>query len=166
MPSRIAVITSPIGLIALESDGRALRGVRLQVREPVLSPADAVLRQAAREIEEYFAGRRRSFSVPLHRPTTASAFQHRVWDELERIPFGETRTYGEIARHLGTSPRALGGACARNALPLFIPCHRVVARTGLGGFSGDWETGRALDVKQVLLAHEAGGSDSTHGAGC
>lgn len=160
MPSHTAVLPSPIGPIALASDGTAVTAVHLRVDEALRAPSDPVLRRAAREIDEYFAGGRRCFSVPLRRPA-ATAFQNRVWDELERIPFGETVTYGELARRLATSARAVGGACARNALPLFIPCHRVVAKNGLGGFSGDWQTGMAVDVKAVLLAGERGADDST-----
>ncbi len=115
-----------------------------------------MLARAARELVEYFAGDRRAFTVPLGRPAGATPFQNRVWDALLSIPWGETRTYGQLARALGSSPRAVGGACHRNPLPLFIPCHRVVAQTGLGGYSGDWERGRALTIKQRLLDHEAG----------
>lgn len=161
MVHRTVVLSSPIGPIALDSDESAVTAVRLRVSESPSEVSDPLLREAAREIDEYFAGARRSFSIPVRRPETATAFQHALWDALERIPFGETRTYGEIARELGTSARAVGGACARNALPLLIPCHRVVAKTGLGGFSGDWETGMAVDVKKVLLAHERGARGST-----
>jgi methylated-DNA-[protein]-cysteine S-methyltransferase len=122
--------------------------------EARIDPVAGVLAAAAAELGEYFRGSRREFSVPLRRPSTATPFQERLWDALLRIPYGQTRTYGELAVELATSPRAVGGACARNRLPLLIPCHRVVAKGGLGGFSGDWETGMALDVKQVLLAHE------------
>lgn len=149
-----AVVSSPVGRIAIEADGEAVTAVHLDAPGPLAPPRDPILRLAAAEIEAYFLGRLHTFSVPLRRPS-ATPFQHRLWDALERIPFGETRTYGQLAEELGTSPRAVGGACARNALPLFIPCHRVVGRQGLGGFSGDWETGLALSVKRRLLDHEA-----------
>jgi methylated-DNA-[protein]-cysteine S-methyltransferase len=150
-----AVIPSPVGNIALEAEEGCVIRVALDVKEPLRPPAEGVLEQAALEIGEYFAGRRSSFTTPLRRPAGATPFQHRLWDALEQIPYGVTRTYGDLARELGTSPRAVGGACGRNALPLVIPCHRVVAKGGLGGFSGDWETGRAVDVKRVLLDLEA-----------
>jgi methylated-DNA-[protein]-cysteine S-methyltransferase len=153
-----AVISSPIGRIALDSDGVGLTAVRLKVKDPLKPPIHPLLKRAAEEIGEYFRGARRSFSAPLHRPDGATAFQRRIWDALAQIPYGTTRTYGDLARELSTSPRAVGGACARNALPLLVPCHRVVAKSGLGGFSGDWQTGLAIDVKKVLLDLEAKGS--------
>lgn len=149
-----AVVSSPIGRIALEEEEGVVVAVHLAVDDALRAPSSPVLEQAEREIGEYFAGERRSFGVPVRRPEGASAFQGRVWDSLEHIPFGQTLTYGQVAEALETSPRAVGGACARNALPLLIPCHRVVARNGLGGFSGEWETGSAPEVKRALLALE------------
>lgn len=154
MNAERAVVETPIGPLGLEAEGGDVIRVWFARGEGLLSPEGGVLAEAARQISEYFRGERREFSVPLRRPRAATAFQQRLWDALLRIPYGETRTYGELAAELGTSPRAVGGACRRNALPLLIPCHRVVARAGLGGFSGDWESGMAVDVKQVLLAHE------------
>ncbi len=80
-------------------------------------------------------------------------FQQQVWRELTRIPFGETRSYGELATNLNSSARAVAGACRRNPLPLLVPCHRVVAKHGLGGFMGKTE-GQALAIKRWLLQHE------------
>lgn len=80
-------------------------------------------------------------------------FQQRLWRELTRIPFGETRSYGELAKKLNSSARAVAGACRRNPLPLLVPCHRVVAKTGLGGFMGRTD-GPALAIKRWLLQHE------------
>lgn len=108
-----------------------------------------VLKAAVQELEEYFAGRRRAFTVPL--APMGTAFQQRVWQELRAIPFGEVRSYGELARRLGqpTAARAVGGACGRNPIALFIPCHRVIRSDGsLGGF------GCGLARKQWLLQHE------------
>ncbi len=150
-----AVIRTPVGPVGLEAEGGAVTGVRFARGEHSASPAGGVLDEAAGQLNEYFLGQRREFRLPLRRPAGSTAFQNRVWDALLAIPYGETRTYGQLARELGTGARAIGGACARNALPIVIPCHRVVGRSGLGGFSGDWETGLAVDVKKALLAHEA-----------
>ncbi len=154
-----AVIETPVGPVGIETQEGAVVRVwfaRAEApSEPLPAPPEGLLAETARQMAEYFRGDRREFTLPLRRPAGATDFQCRLWDALERIPFGETRTYGDVARDLATSPRAVGGACARNDLPLLIPCHRVVARSGLGGFSGDWENGLAVDVKGALLAHEA-----------
>ena len=80
-------------------------------------------------------------------------FQQRVWRALRRIPSGQVRSYGQLARTLGTSARAVGGACRANPIPVLIPCHRVVAATGEGGFMGK-TAGRAMTIKRWLLHHE------------
>ncbi|MBI5443259.1 MAG: methylated-DNA--[protein]-cysteine S-methyltransferase [Deltaproteobacteria bacterium] len=152
--AEFALLPSPVGLLKIDADGGSVIRVSFADEEsPPDTPPREILDRALRELREYFSCERREFELPLRRPE-ATPFQHRVWDALLRIPFGQTLTYGELARELGTSPRAVGGACARNALPILIPCHRVVAKTGLGGFSGDWETGLALRVKAELLRHE------------
>ncbi len=154
-PARCLVHT-PVGPLILESDGTAVCRVRFgswTVSGPG-GPSDPLLGRAARQILEYMDGQRRCFDLPLRYPDESTPFQRRVWDALRRIPYGAVRTYGDLARELGTSPRAVGGACARNPLPILVPCHRVVARNGLGGFAGQWETGLAVDVKRRLLALE------------
>jgi len=150
-----AVIGTPVGAVGIAAEEGAVTRVWFARGEPLQPPGGGLLAEAARQVGEYFRGARRAFALPLRRPATATAFQQRLWDALERIPLGQTRTYGELAAELGTSARAVGGACGRNPLPLLIPCHRVRAKAGLGGFSGDWESGLALEVKQVLLEHEA-----------
>jgi methylated-DNA-[protein]-cysteine S-methyltransferase len=82
-----------------------------------------------------------------------TAFQKSVWNELCKIPVGETRTYGEIANKLNSSARAVGNACRKNPIAIIVPCHRVVSATGLGGYAGKTE-GRQLDIKRWLLNHE------------
>ncbi len=82
-----------------------------------------------------------------------TVFQQRLWRELTHIPYGETRSYGELAKRLHSSARAVAGACRRNPLPLLVPCHRVVAKNGPGGFMGRTD-GPALAIKQWLLQHE------------
>ena len=149
------VIQTPIGPLTLEARAGCLVAVGFGGGPGAGPEPGSLLDRAAGEIREYLEGRRTRFTVPYRLPDGATPFQRRVWAALERIPYGEVRTYGGLARELGTSPRAVGGACARNPLPLLVPCHRVVARDGLGGFAGQWQTGLALDVKQVLLDLEA-----------
>ncbi|HSU33780.1 MAG TPA: methylated-DNA--[protein]-cysteine S-methyltransferase [Bryobacteraceae bacterium] len=114
------------------------------------SPKSELLHLAKLQVSEYFSGRRLQFDVPLRWQGTA--FQIRVWQELARIPFGTTRSYQEIAEQIGNpkAARPVGSANGKNRLPLFVPCHRVVAAGGkLGGFTG------GLGLKKRLLAHEA-----------
>jgi len=100
------------------------------------------------QLQAYDAGSLRDFDLTLD--LRGTFFQLRVWDELQRIPHGEVRTYGELAARLGKpgASRAVGGANGKNPIPLIVPCHRVIAHDGLGGFTG------GLEWKECLLAHE------------
>ena len=111
----------------------------------------AIAREAVRQLRAYFDDPYYCFSLPLE--PRGTPFQQRVWDALGRIPSGEIRSYGALAHQLGSGPRAIGGACRANPIPVVIPCHRVVAAHGMGGFMG-MTTGRALQLKQHLLTHE------------
>ncbi len=118
---------------------------RFEGGELVRDPARP--RAARAQIEEYFAGARREFDLPLNPAGTPC--QLRVWEALRAIPFGETRNYGELARALGSSARAVGRANGANPIPLIVPCHRVIGADGsLTGFAFGTET------KRRLLAHE------------
>ena len=138
---------SPIGALTLtEEDGRI---ISVDWGWGCLQQTSPLLETTRQQLEEYFDGRRRDFDLPLDPPGTA--FQRRVWDALRGIPFGEVRRYGELAKSLGTAPRALGGACGRNPIPILIPCHRVVAQSGaLGGYSGL----DGIETKRFLLRLE------------
>ncbi len=107
-----------------------------------------LLRRLREELGEYFAGRRRAFDLPVR--YTGTPFEARVWDELRRIPYGGTITYGELARRVGnpSAARAVAGANARNPISILVPCHRVVAAGGPGGYGG------GLAAKRTLLAVE------------
>jgi methylated-DNA-[protein]-cysteine S-methyltransferase len=126
-----------MGKVTLETRGRAL--VRLVPGELALTGAhapDAVMNRAATQLQEYLAGRRRLFDLPLDPPGTA--FQREVWHVLELIPYGETRTYAEVAEAVGRpgAARAIGGANRANPIPIIIPCHRVLpASGGIGGYA-------------------------------
>jgi len=117
-------------------------------------PDAELVAEAARQIERYFLDPRAGFRLPL--VLGGTPFQRRVWQALQTIAPGRTLTYGELAERLGSSARAVGGACRANPLPIVVPCHRVVARGGLGGFAGA-SSGRKTDIKQWLLEHERGG---------
>ncbi len=88
-------------------------------------------------LEGYFKGNIRTVNFPVE--IVGTEFQRKVWNEVRRVPYGELRTYGWIAKMVGTSPRAVGMAMKRNKLPLYIPCHRIVSKKGLGGFSAGFE---------------------------
>ncbi|HEY1793554.1 MAG TPA: methylated-DNA--[protein]-cysteine S-methyltransferase [Opitutaceae bacterium] len=134
------------GAVAAAAFGgrRALAG---RIGEATLVRGDARTAAARRQIREWFGGRRRRFSVRL--APRGTPFQRRVWAELERIPFGETRSYGDLARVLGSSPRAVGRANATNPICVLLPCHRVVGADGS-------MTGYAFgeDLKRGLLGME------------
>ncbi|MRX10026.1 methylated-DNA--[protein]-cysteine S-methyltransferase [Pseudoduganella sp. FT25W] len=117
------------------------------------APQDAAAELVAYQVEKYCDDADFQFSLPLKRAGTE--FQHKVWEAISSIPRGSMRTYGELARHIGSAPRAVGQACGANWFPVVIPCHRVTAATGLGGFSNsDDPNGYLLGIKRWLLAHE------------
>ena len=106
----------------------------------------SLLEEARRQIRDYLAGARRQFDLPIE--PSGSDFQRRVWRAMTAIPYGQTRTYGELAEILDSAPRAIGSACGRNPIPIIVPCHRVLARgSGLGGYSGH----EGLATKRRLL---------------
>jgi methylated-DNA-[protein]-cysteine S-methyltransferase len=152
---RYSTLTTPIGelLLTADADG-ALTAVHLPGRHPDTGGwerDDALLEPARRQLAEYFAGERTAFDLLL-RPAGAP-FQKQVWDALLRIPYGETASYGEIARELGhpTASRAVGAANGRNPIAIVVPCHRVIGANGsLTGYAG------GLDRKRALLDLEAG----------
>ena len=120
--------------------------------EPVSQEvAPSLLNEAERQLALYASSAEYSFDLPLQPQGTD--FQQRVWKALREIPAGQVKTYGELARQLNSSPRAVGNACRKNPIPLVIPCHRVVSKKGLGGFAGQTE-GREIRLKMQLLAHE------------
>lgn len=146
---------SPLGALELDLSPEALRAVRFGSRAKPAQPPREVRelhRAATAQLSEYFAGRRRAFDLPLSPWPAGTSFQRAVWEALRAIPFGEVAGYGDVARWIGSpgASRAVGQACGANRLPLVIPCHRVVARQGLGGFAG------GLRWKERLLRLEQG----------
>ncbi|MEZ5184857.1 MAG: methylated-DNA--[protein]-cysteine S-methyltransferase [Candidatus Nanopelagicales bacterium] len=146
---------SPIGLLTLVATDAGLRHVSWPGQSPddkgERLPDHPVLAQATTELDEYFAGRRRAFDVPLDPDGTA--FQRSAWDVLRTIPYGRTISYAEQARRLGDSAkaRAVGAANGRNPISIIVPCHRVVGSSGaLTGFAG------GLGTKSWLLEFERG----------
>ena len=147
----ICYVESPVGRLAVEADHDAVTGLRWagadeRTRDKVPSP---VLTEASRQLDRYFAGTLKRFELPL--AARGTDFQKRVWAMMSDIPYGETATYGGMAIALSSGPRPVGMACARNPIPIIVPCHRVLASGGKeGGFSG----GKGLPTKRQLLALE------------
>ncbi|MCI8365779.1 MAG: methylated-DNA--[protein]-cysteine S-methyltransferase [Eubacterium sp.] len=149
--NNILYLPSPVGTLRLEADQHGiclLAFCHTDVEYPE-SPASPLLTEAKRQLDEYFAGKREIFSLPLSFQGTA--FQIRVWEALQRIPYGETWYYGQLAEAVGNprACRAVGMANHRNPLPILIPCHRVIGKNGsLTGYGG------GLHIKEKLLALE------------
>ena len=148
---QILIVSSPVGPLTLTQEDQALTGLHFgeHPQQGAEGPTP-LLEEAARQLEEYFAGQRKEFSLPL--APKGTEFQLRVWQALLQIPYGETRSYGELAAMVGNPKacRAVGGANHRNPLSILIPCHRVVGTGGsLIGYAG------GLSVKEFLLKLES-----------
>jgi len=147
-----AVVSLPFGPIGLYLEEGLLRGIEYLDQSVRDHRGEAPgLDRVIWQIEAYLEDPSRDFDLELR--LEGSPFQQRVWRELRTIPPGETLTYGELAARLGSGARAVGGACRANPCPLVVPCHRVVASRGLGGFAGE-TSGRKLAIKRWLLHHE------------
>ncbi len=153
LPTIACNYQSPLGEIRLHSDGTTLTG--LSIGEPMdasweLEPSHPILAHAAEELNEYFDGRRTEFTVRTQQ--TGTPFQLRVWNALSRIPYGETRSYAEVAAMIGQprASRAVGAANGKNRLGILVPCHRVIAADGqLGGYDwGIWRKASLLKLEQ------------------
>lgn len=139
------IYSSPIGALELAFDGPVLTSLHLTLAGPrIPAPASPSNVPAIRWLDCYFSGREPDFIPPLEPQGTP--FQRRVWQELLKVPYGHTVTYGELARRIGCrSAQAVGQALNRNPIAIIIPCHRVVAASGLGGYA------YGPDIKRKLL---------------
>lgn len=156
------LIPSPVGPLLAEHDGATLLSLRFSPAASAPSgelsapdDGDALGQRIIAQLDEYFRGERRGFDLPL--APSGTEFQRRVWKALTRVPFGETQSYGQLAREVGSGggARAIGQANARNPIPIVIPCHRVLAAGGgIGGYAGDWGEGEGIVRKRWLLRHE------------
>lgn len=149
-----AVIAAPFGRLGITlKNGRLADIDFLASTKPLRAPRTAAARNICRKLHVYLRNPHLRFNLPL--AIDGTDFQRRVWQALRRIPVGKVLSYGELARKLKTGPRAVGNACRANPIPVVIPCHRVVAAYGKGGFMGK-TGGRALAIKDWLLTHERG----------
>jgi methylated-DNA-[protein]-cysteine S-methyltransferase len=149
-----AIVLAPFGAVGVRTDTAVVRElVYLPKTFDEKASTNAIAERAALQLERYFADPDSRFDLPLQ--SLGTAFQHRVWKAISAIPRGEVLTYGDIAKLIRSAPRAVGQACGANWFPIVIPCHRVTAAGGLGGFSNsDDESGFHLGVKRWLLRHE------------
>ncbi len=148
-----AVAPAPVGLIGIRMRGGQLLGIDFAPQsKPIAAAPNGAVREVLDQLFHYFEDPAWQFDLPL--VLHGTPFQRRVWQALQRIPSGSTRSYGEIARQIHSSARAVGGACRRNPIPIVVPCHRVIAAGGsAGGFMGQRDGG-ALAIKTWLLDHE------------
>jgi methylated-DNA-[protein]-cysteine S-methyltransferase len=157
MKYQYKIMNSPVGRIKLIASDKAFAGVLWEREDPDPVPFDdleenneyPLLLEAGKQLGEYFRGERKVFTIPLEMHGTD--FQKKVWNELLKIPFGETRTYGDIARKLGDikAVRAVGAANGKNPISIIVPCHRVIGASGkLVGFGGGLENkAKLLDLE-------------------
>lgn len=143
-------LASPLGPLTLSATAEALVSLRIGAGggPDEVAEAGPLLRQAAAQLQDYFARRRRDFDLPL--APRGSDFERQVWQGLCEIPYGGVETYGQLARRVGGVARAVGQACGANPIPIVIPCHRVLSASGAGGFSAPG----GVDTKYKLLTLE------------
>lgn len=146
---------SPIGKLDIQLNDGCIVAIEIKPNNNKTSASQRASQHASsvvqQQLQAYFAGQQTEFDLPLN--MSGTHFQKKVWREMLKIPAGETRSYGDIAKRLKSSARAVGNACRANPIPLIVPCHRVVAKAGLGGFGGETR-GRLMSIKRWLLQHE------------
>jgi methylated-DNA-[protein]-cysteine S-methyltransferase len=147
-----AKLKTPFGALGILCNDEALTGIEfLAPGTEALRPRNAVARLACEQLSAYLADPDFRFDLPLD--FCGTPHQSRVWQAMRAIPRGQVLRYGDIAARLHSSPLAVGQACGANPLPIVIPCHRIVGKSGIGGFANQRD-GYLLDIKRWLLAHE------------
>lgn len=147
-----AIFVAPCAALGIRIEQERLAGIDfLPADTPALAPQDPIAQQVCTQLAAYFADPSFIFDLPLELGGTP--YRRRVWQALREIAPGQTVSYGELAQQLASAPRAVGQACGANPIPIVVPCHRVVAKNGLGGFMNH-SAGDPLDTKRWLLRHE------------
>ncbi len=147
------VIKTPFAKMALMFESGVLVSVDLFSQEKLLPPVSKRAKQVCQQIQEYCSKQLPNLEFDIELTVMGTPFQKKVWRALQQIPVGQVLTYGELAQKLKTSARAVGNACRANPIPLVIPCHRVVSKSGMGGFAGSRD-GEPMKIKTWLLEHE------------
>ncbi len=148
-----AIFNTDVATIGLVFEGSKLTKVDYLTEQANKRPADKWVDNVKVKIEKYLDPESKEKGLKVDVSLNVTPFQLKVLNQLQLIPYGETRTYGEIAKILNSSPRAVGNACRNNPVPIIIPCHRVVAANGIGGYDGATQ-GEILDIKKQLLRLE------------
>ena len=143
-----AAIATPVGIVRVTGDDNRVFSISIDAKGTAHSGSAKAVVAAVAQLHEWFAGTRQVFDLPLAPAATPRGQALR--NGMIAIPYGETPSYGALARHIASSPRAIGQACARNPFPIVVPCHRVLATGGIGHYSA----GKGVSTKQWLLAHE------------
>jgi len=152
MVAYTAVIDTPPGRLAISTDNSRLTGIDfVDRRTALMQPQVSIAREVINQLQQYFRHSAFVFDLPVSLDGTVH--QQKVWRVLSRIRSGNTMTYGELAARIKSGARAVGNSCRRNPVPIVIPCHRVVASSGIGGYAGHVD-GKVLDRKRWLLRHE------------
>lgn len=147
-----AVVAAPGFCLGVRTTATEVVEIRFLEPVPEIAPSNPLAGEVVRQLRAYLADPTFVFNLPLR--ASGTPYRQQVWQQIAAIPCGQTRTYGDLAKAIGSAPRAVGGACGDNPLPVVVPCHRVVAATGgLGGFAHH-SAGFLLDVKRWLLNHE------------
>ncbi len=151
-----ACISTPFSVLGVHCTNNAITGIDfLPLGAPTSSTQSSIARHVCDAVQHYLQDPTQLDDLPL--APTGTPFQQKVWQAIRRIPPGQTLTYGELAKQVGSGARAVANACGANPIPIFIPCHRVVASNGLGGFMQGREAG-SLNIKRWLLEHERSAS--------
>lgn len=148
-----AVIKTPFTKLELVFESGILVAVDLFSGKKLLQPKSDKARNTCQQINDYCSRQLPDLAFEVEFQISGTLFQKKVWQALRQIPVGQVMTYGELAVQLKTSARAVGNACRANPIPLLIPCHRVISKTGMGGFAGNRD-GLPLKIKAWLLNHE------------
>jgi methylated-DNA-[protein]-cysteine S-methyltransferase len=157
-----AVVAAPFGGIGIRiGEGKVIESVYLPASIKPQAPKNPLARETVRQLRAYLRDPGYVFDLPL--AERGSEFQRRVWAQIAAIPPGRTLSYGDIARRIRSGPRAVGGACGANWFSMIIPCHRVLAANGIGGFGSSEEGGFHMGIKRWLLAHEGIAVDAAKG---
>ncbi|HTJ96839.1 MAG TPA: methylated-DNA--[protein]-cysteine S-methyltransferase [Rhodocyclaceae bacterium] len=155
-PEFDAIISADFFCLGIRSSAQELHEIRFLPIQDLIEPRNPLAKTAAEQLVAWVKDPRFKFDLPLN--AAGTAFRRRVWQAISAIPYGETRSYGDLAKTLNSAPRAVGGACGDNPYPIVVPCHRVVAKTqgfngGLGGFAHSSD-GLLINIKKWLLEHE------------